>query len=208
MLKINRKGFTLVELLIVMAIIGILIAVAIVGLGSAQADARNNARQTSVKGIAGLLETYYGTNGQSYPASVETTGTNQDVTFVSSGGSVYSTNSSLCKATIDPLAPGNIPTFNGTSCNGTQVAFVNDSGGGGAGVSNNTGTQYIYVPYVNGQSVGFGITPTSSVTGYLVGACLENSTIFVYTSNGSNAPYTQVSPNVIRFPNGNTYTCN
>ena len=198
--QMKNKGFTLVELLIVMAIIGILIAIAIVGLGAAQADARNSARETAVKGIAGLLETYYGANGQSYPSQVEASGSSASVTFLNSAGSAYTTSSNLCKATIDPVGSN----FNGSSCSGS-VTFVN-AANGGTGTSSNTDTQYFYIPYINGTPQI--VTPTTSVSGYLIGACLENSTIFAYTSNGSNAPYTQTGPASIRFSTGNTYTCN
>jgi prepilin-type N-terminal cleavage/methylation domain-containing protein len=192
------KGFTLVELLIVMAIIGILIAIAIVGLGAAQADARNSARETAVKGIAGLLETYYGANGQSYPSQISVPNSGL-VTFTSTSGTQYSTSSNLCKATIDPVNSG----FNGSTC--SSVITFSNAADGGTGHSSNSNTQYFYVPYQNGNAQTGSIS--GSVTGYLVGACLENGTIFAYTSNGSNAPYTQTGPNSIKFPSGITYTC-
>jgi prepilin-type N-terminal cleavage/methylation domain-containing protein len=58
--NIKKKGFTLVELLVVMAILGILIAVAIAGIAIVQRASRDNVRQRDLTSIKGVLEDYYG----------------------------------------------------------------------------------------------------------------------------------------------------
>jgi prepilin-type N-terminal cleavage/methylation domain-containing protein len=66
---INQQGFTLVELLVVVAIIGMLASLSIVALGSARTKARDAARVASVKNIQTALELYYSDTGL-YPSTV------------------------------------------------------------------------------------------------------------------------------------------
>jgi prepilin-type N-terminal cleavage/methylation domain-containing protein len=64
----NRdKGFTLVELIIVIAIIGILATISIVGFGRYQGDTRDARRSSSATVIVEALEKYYDVNGE-YPS--------------------------------------------------------------------------------------------------------------------------------------------
>ena len=63
---LNRKGFTLIEILIVVAIIGILASVVVVGLGPAQKRGRDSRRVSDLRSVQNALELYYGKNGQ-YP---------------------------------------------------------------------------------------------------------------------------------------------
>ncbi len=68
--RLDRKNpsFTLIELLIVVAIIGILAALIIVSITSASAKARDVKRQEDLKNIQKALEMYYTANG-SYPVT-------------------------------------------------------------------------------------------------------------------------------------------
>jgi prepilin-type N-terminal cleavage/methylation domain-containing protein len=68
MISLNRKqsGFTIVELLIVIVVIGILAALVITTFTGIQQRARNTERETDIKAIHGQLEAYYAQNGY-YP---------------------------------------------------------------------------------------------------------------------------------------------
>lgn len=63
----RNKGFTLVELLIVIVIIGILATIGIASFSSSQMKSRDTQRKANLKQIANALEIYYNDKGQ-YPA--------------------------------------------------------------------------------------------------------------------------------------------
>jgi prepilin-type N-terminal cleavage/methylation domain-containing protein len=69
-----KKGFTLLELLIVISIIGILVTVAAASYSSAQKKARNSRRMSDMQAIQNAAEQYYSDNVSQYPAN-ETFGT-------------------------------------------------------------------------------------------------------------------------------------
>lgn len=63
----QNKGFTLIEMLIVVAIIGMLAVASTQNVGQAVAKARDTRRKADVKAISDAFEMYYQDNG-SYPA--------------------------------------------------------------------------------------------------------------------------------------------
>jgi prepilin-type N-terminal cleavage/methylation domain-containing protein len=65
-LKSKQQGFTIVELLIVIVVIGILAALVITTFTGIQQRARNTERETDIKAIHGQVEAYFAQNGR-YP---------------------------------------------------------------------------------------------------------------------------------------------
>ena len=62
----KQQGFTIVELLIVIVVIGILAALVITTFTGIQQKARNTERETDIKAMHGQVEAYYAQNGK-YP---------------------------------------------------------------------------------------------------------------------------------------------
>ncbi|MDB5160412.1 MAG: putative Type secretion system protein [Candidatus Saccharibacteria bacterium] len=61
----TRRGFTIVELIITITIMGILLTLAVVNIGSTQMNARDEERKADIEAIASNLEAFYtgGTDG-------------------------------------------------------------------------------------------------------------------------------------------------
>ena len=64
---INRRGFTLVELIVVIVVIAILATLATLGFNRYLEDGRDNRRTANATTIAEALEKYYDKNGE-YPS--------------------------------------------------------------------------------------------------------------------------------------------
>ncbi len=144
-LQRKQQGFTIVELLIVIVVIGILAALVIVTFTGVQAKARNTERQTDIKAIHGQLEAYTAQNGK-YPTLANL-----------NDGSWRSTN----MRGLDPEAlkdpKGSAQTLAGTAAaNVYSYAATNDSDTACDNTNGNDCTKYTltatYEGSVNGQS--------------------------------------------------------
>lgn len=77
-LKRKESGFTIVELLIVIVVIGILAALVVTTFSGIQRKARDSERQTDINAVASQLEAYHAQNGK-YPGLADL----QNATFIS-----------------------------------------------------------------------------------------------------------------------------
>jgi len=130
---LTKKGFTLVELLVVISIIALLSTIATVSLGSARAKARDTTRIATMKQLSTALEQYYADQG-GYPAYLSTAqyvvlGDTNHKALCSrndTGGSSINT-SANCPGATYTVYMGNIPAYPtpptlGTCTNTTPTA--------------------------------------------------------------------------------------
>ncbi len=69
-LKTKNQGFTIIELLIVIIVIGILATLVITTFSGIQRNARNRTREADINALHSQLEYFYGQQGH-YPAMVD-----------------------------------------------------------------------------------------------------------------------------------------
>ena len=122
----KRKGFTLVEILIVVIILGILAAVVVPQFTDASSDAKVSAVSTDLQTVRSQLQLYKLQHGGSYPADIVkglTTSTKADGTAGGSFGPYLTTFPS------NPFTNSSDVDVNGTKGDGSHAWYYNSSTG-------------------------------------------------------------------------------
>ena len=114
----TKKGFTLIELMIVIAIISVLAVTLVPQLTGAQARSRDAGRVSSLKNITAVLETYYSDEWQ-FPLS-PLDGASANGCFSDGNGKVNTALSELLKWGTSPVDPQATNTAGGC---GTNASF-------------------------------------------------------------------------------------
>jgi prepilin-type N-terminal cleavage/methylation domain-containing protein len=74
-LNTRNRGFTIIEVMIVLAIAGLILAIVLLAVPALQRSQRNNARQNDATHVSGLINDYTSNHGGAMPASSAGVGT-------------------------------------------------------------------------------------------------------------------------------------
>lgn len=138
-LEKNQKGFTLVELLVVISIVGVLMAISIFGLQGARESSRDARRKADLELIRSGLELYR-SDCNNYPVgSLSTTLIGDDSTSSCLSSNVY-----VREIPSDPLSPARSYLYSSTGFSYELCASLESDTGdvetcGGSGGSSNCG---------------------------------------------------------------------
>ncbi len=188
-LYISKKAFSLVEILVVLAIIGILISVAIIGINGAQIASRNSIRAQAISSINTDIQSYFNTHHY-YPSDILFENQNSSCTGSANLGNV-------CFTIYQPINFPNVYTWIVQPTILKQSFSAGGSGFDGypnpSNFTSATQTQYFYFnDYVSSSSSsGVGGYPL----GYTVGFCKEGGGVF-YLSGGKSPTVTVTSTGI------------
>jgi prepilin-type N-terminal cleavage/methylation domain-containing protein len=131
-LKSKQKGFTIVELLIVIVVIGILVALVVTTFSGIQRRARDTERQTDIKAVHSQLEAYYAQEGH-YPVLADITAANlpglDDEALVDPGGGALASGGGSSSAYGYATVPADCDNAGAGDCTEYTLTATLESGG-------------------------------------------------------------------------------
>lgn len=130
----KEKGFTLIEIVLVLAIAGLIMVIVFLAVSGAQRSRRDTQRKNDLSRIASLIESYASNTGGCYPGSAAAPGCAAAQTWATFSASSYITGANL----NDPLAGGpytyaGLVTPTGATAAGVKYTLGTDCAGAAAG---------------------------------------------------------------------------
>jgi len=150
--RTDQKGFTIIEVMIVLAIAGLILLIVLLAVPALQRNSRNTQIKNDAAAVAGGVSTFQSDNDGSTPNSISGTGT-----ITLTDGSNNSTIKVQSNTTVNDLGTGAVPTGpSGLEAGQLYVKFGEacSTATGGSGVSSKRSFAIYYVIESSGVSGG------------------------------------------------------
>jgi len=128
-LSTKQKGFTIVEVLIVLAIAGVIMLVVFLAVPALQRSSRNTQRKSDVNHLMALINEYKANNNNAVPTAIATSGSGTSTTLYTNGEkfsliTVPTTVTAATAATTFTAPTTDTPqVYTGASCNGNNAQY-------------------------------------------------------------------------------------
>jgi len=133
-IKNRKEGFTIIEVLIVLAIAGLILLIVFLAVPALQRNSRNTQRKTDASGLLGGISEYANNNGGQLPTSISVSGNVATISGASGTNSTeakigYYNNGTVSLVTSVPSAPDNntIYLVKGAICSGNAPTLTGGS---------------------------------------------------------------------------------
>jgi prepilin-type N-terminal cleavage/methylation domain-containing protein len=172
----RAEGFTIIEVMIVLAIAGLIMVIVFLAVPQLQRNQRDNARQSIANRVKAEIETYAGNNQGVYPFKTGGSGTGDISDFVSryvdtEGGAAMACNDATQKVNSCDPSTGN-PVMKGTATTSGQPISCGANANACTGVTPTTTAGDFYVVYsakCDGENlVNSGGAPSTSTRNFAV----------------------------------------
>lgn len=137
-LKTNNAGFTIIEVLIVLAIAGLIIAVVLFAVPQLQRNGRNTAIKNDANTVAGTISEFESNNDGSVPNSA-VAAANSSLLTVSGASGAPTTGKVQGGTTVETLTTGAAPASNAPTVGTISVLFGHKCTVSGAYTAGTTG---------------------------------------------------------------------
>lgn len=171
----KNHGFTIIEVMIVLAIAGLILSIVFIAVPQLQRNTRDNQRQNIVSRLKSEIESYAGNNQGKYPFA-GVTGSYQNCTALSATGQ--------CGDWLSRYITGATPPVNITDPSTGSNTGINISTSAAA-ITWNQGNAWISVGNrCNGESVQAGSGGGATSRSYALVIALDRSNTFFCVDNG------------------------
>jgi prepilin-type N-terminal cleavage/methylation domain-containing protein len=128
-LQKQEKGFTIIEVLIVLAIAGLIILIVFLAVPSLQRNSRNTQRKNDIAALAGAMNEFINNNNGALPATCTAGATGcGDDQWVTNAGTLGSYTNTAIAFTNNTAAPTTVPTAPANGDSVTAHSFVKCAG--------------------------------------------------------------------------------